>query len=167
MTPVYRYLANAVQRHGSAVGTQQSALLIKYRWGVVAGSGPRGRGARGARRAGREAGRTHSAARRAETSTSVRARGPWSREPMRACSGAMVTATRTACGAWPTCGAPADVSSAPPTARGTRAPRSLKLGLLPLTSAEAVKFRVIRRRCDSDFAKCVPRQIAGGRGSDV
>lgn len=86
------------------------------------------RGARGAerraraRRAGREAGRLHSAARRAATSTSVRARGPWSREPMRACSGAMVTATRTACGAWPTCGAPADVSSAPPAARSTRAP---------------------------------------------
>lgn len=103
----------------------------------------RAAGARGARarRAGREAGRHHSAARRAAKSTSVRARGPWSREPMRACSGAMVTATRTACGAWPTCGAPADVSSAPPATCSARAPPVLKLGLLPLTSAEAVKSR--------------------------
>lgn len=106
----------------------RSGLLIKYRWGVVAGGRApgaaaggrgegRGRAGRGERRAA-----VHSAARRAATHTSVRARGPWSREPMRACSGAMVTATRTACGAWPTCGAPADVSSAPPPARGARAP---------------------------------------------
>lgn len=91
-----------------------AALLIKYRWGR--------RGARGARAAqgGARGGPAHSAARRAAARTSVRARGPWSREPMRACSGAMVTATRTACGAWPTCGAPADVSSppAPPGAAG-------------------------------------------------
>lgn len=68
-----------------------------------------GRAARGG--GGQAAAAGHSLARRAVESTSVRARGPWSREPMRACSGAMVTATRTVCGAWPTCGAPAAVSA--------------------------------------------------------
>lgn len=123
---------------GRERSVSESALLIKYRWGALAVGA--GGGCAGAARAGagREADRLHSAARRAAHSTSVRARGPWSREPMRVCSGAMVTATRTACGAWPTCGAPADVSSA----FGRRAhlhPRLRKLGLVLLTSAEAAK----------------------------
>lgn len=85
--------------HGPA---SLAGSLIKYRWGgseVVRGAGQRvGRG---------EGGPAHSAARRAARHTCERR--PWSREPMR-CSAAMVTATRTACGAWPTFGAPADVS---------------------------------------------------------
>lgn len=114
-------LLESVVRHSRS---RQSALLIKYRWGEDAGHrGARGAGAQGGARGGPGGvpPALHSAARRAAKSTLVRARGPWSREPMRACSGAMVTATRTACGAWPTCGAPADVSSAPPTARTPRA----------------------------------------------